>query len=47
MAMINARMSARSESRYRAFKWLSKYYFSFLDTMGVQLLAFSSMKTLQ
>ena len=36
MAMINARMSARSESRYRAFKWLSKYYFSFLDTMGVQ-----------
>ncbi|KAA5508977.1 hypothetical protein F2Y52_24035, partial [Bacteroides caccae] len=36
MAMINARMSARSESRYRAFKWLSKYYFSFLDAMGVQ-----------
>lgn len=29
MAMINARMSARSESRYRAFKWLSKYYFLF------------------
>lgn len=27
MAMINARMSARSESRYRAFKWISKYYF--------------------
>lgn len=36
MAMINARMSARSESRYRAFKWISKYYFSFLDAMGVQ-----------
>lgn len=36
MAMINARMSARSESRYRSVKWLSKYYFSFLDAMGVQ-----------
>ena len=36
MAMINARMSARSESRYRAFKWVSRYYFSTLDAMGVQ-----------
>ncbi len=36
MAMINARMSAKSESRYRTFKWLSTYYFSVLEAMGVQ-----------
>ncbi len=36
MAMLNARMSARSEGRYRSVKWLSKHYFSFLSAMGVQ-----------
>lgn len=36
MAMINARMSARSESRFRLFKSLARYHFSFLDAMGVQ-----------
>ncbi len=36
MAMINARMSARSEGRYKKFKWMSEYLFGFLSAMGVQ-----------
>lgn len=34
--MLNARVSPRSESRYRRAGALSRWYFSFLDTMGVQ-----------
>ncbi len=36
MGMINARMSPRSEGRYRKLKWLSKHYFSFLSALGAQ-----------
>lgn len=35
MAMINARMSASPEP-LTALKWVSRYYFSTLDAMGVQ-----------
>lgn len=36
MAMINARLSSRSEGRYRMVKPLSKFFYSALDAMGVQ-----------
>ncbi len=36
MSMIHDRLSARSEKRYRMAKPLSRFFYSFLDVMGVQ-----------
>ncbi len=36
ISMINARLSYRSEKRYKSVKWLSTWFFSPLKAMGVQ-----------
>lgn len=36
IAMINARLSHRSEKRYASVKWISKLFFSSLSAVGVQ-----------